>query len=171
MQPSAQTAVRSNSPWRNPWVLGWIGLIMSVLTVNLIMVFFAIATNPGLVNDDYYDRGQNYERTLVSRLAKDPGWTMRADIPDDLKVNQSATILVTLVDKAGQPVTPDQITFFAYRPSDKSRDFSAPMAKEGLGQYSVRVTFPLFGAWDSLIAIRQGEDEFTTGERIRVVRP
>jgi nitrogen fixation protein FixH len=171
MQPSAQTAVRSNSPWRNPWVLGWIGLILVVLTVNLTMVFVAIATNPGLVNDDYYDRGQNYERTLVSRLAKDPGWTMRADIPDDLQANQSATILVTLVDKVGQPVTPDQITFFAYRPSDKSQDFSAPMAKEGPGQYSVRVTFPLFGAWDSLIAIRQGQDEFTTGERIRVARP
>jgi nitrogen fixation protein FixH len=171
MPPSAQTAVRASSPWRNPWVLGWIGLILAVLTVNLTMVLVAIATNPGLVNDDYYERGQNYEKTLVSRLAKDPGWTMRADIPDDLQANQSTTILVTLVDKVGQPVTPDQITFFAYRPSDKSQDFSAPMAKEGPGRYSVRVTFPLFGAWDSLIAIRQGEDEFTTGERISVARP
>lgn len=171
MSPSAQTAASTNSPWRNPWVLGWIGLVLSVLTVNLTMVFVAIATNPGLVNDDYYDRGQNYEKTLVSRLAKDPGWTMRTDIPDDLKAGQSATILITLVDKAGQPVTPDQVTFFAYRPSDKSQDFSVPMVEVGSGQYSARLTFPLVGVWDSLIAIRQGEDEFTTGERLSVARP
>ena len=171
MQPSAQTSVNSNSPWRNPWVWGWIGLVLSVLIVNLTMVLVAIATNPGLVTDDYYDRGQHYEKTLVSRLAKDPGWTMRVDIPDDLKANQSATILVTLVDQAGRPVTPDRVIFFAYRPSDKSQDFAVPMTKVGAGQYSVHLTFPLIGVWDSLIAIRQGEDEFTIGERLKVARP
>ncbi len=171
MQLSAPTANPSNSPWRSPWVLAWIGLITVVLTVNVTFVYLAFATNPGLVNDDYYERGQHYEKTLSSRLAKDPGWSLRADIPDDLKAGEAAAILVTLVDRTGQPVTPDQVSFYAYRPSDKTRDFSAPMAAVGAGQYSARVVFPLFGAWDALIAVRQGEDEFTTGERLTVARP
>ncbi len=168
---SSVAANRSNSPWRNPWVLGWIGLIIVVLGVNLTMVYLAVSTNPGLVSDDFYNRGQHYEQTLVSRLAKDPGWTMRTDVPDDLRPGESATIRVVLVDKVGQPVTPDQVTFFAYRPSDKSRDFSVPMTAEGPGRYAAQVVFPLFGAWDGLVAVRQGEDEFTTGDAIIVTRP
>jgi nitrogen fixation protein FixH len=170
MQAST-TGQTLNSPWRNPWVLAWLGLVVAVLMVNTTFIYFAIATNPGLVADDYYDRGQRYEKTLTSRLAKAPGWTQRIDIPDDLKAKQAATILVTLVDQTGQPVTPDQVSFFAYRPSDKARDFSVLMTAEGPGRYSARVTFPLFGAWDALIAVRQGGDEVTTGERINVARP
>ncbi|WP_295389156.1 FixH family protein [uncultured Thiodictyon sp.] len=171
MQASATTGDTLNSPWRNPWVLAWVGLVATVLVVNATFIYFAIATNPGLVADDYYDRGQRYEKTLNSRLAKAPGWTQRIDIPDDIKAKQSATILVTLVDKTGQPVTPERVNFFAYRPSDKSADFSVPMVVEGPGRYSVRVTFPLFGAWDALIAVRHDGDEVTTGERIQVARP
>lgn len=170
MQASTICDSRS-SPWRNPWVLAWIGLVATVLVVNATFIYLAVASNPGLVAEDYYDRGQHYEKTLASRLAKDPGWTQRIDIPDELKATRAATILVTLVDKAGQPVTPDQVTFFAYRSSDKARDFSVPMMAEGPGRYSARVVFPLFGAWDALIAVRQGEDEVTTGERLDVARP
>ena len=171
MQSSAQPGKTSNSPWRSPWVLAWIGLILVVLAVNFTFVYLAISTNPGLVSDDFYDRGQHYEQTLASRLARDPGWTLRTDIPDDLKPGESATVRVILVDKAGQPVTPDQVTFFAYRPSDKNRDFSVPMLEEGKGRYAARVSFPLFGAWDGLVAVRQGADEYTRGERIVVTRP
>jgi len=171
MQLFVPTPDRSNSPWRSPWVLGWIGLVATVLVVNVTFVYLAFATNPGLVNDDYYERGRQYEKTLVSRLAKDPGWTLHADVPDDLRAGEAATILITLVDKTGQPVIADQVRFYAYRPSDKAQDFSAPMVATGLGQYSVRVLFPLFGVWDGLIAVRQGDDEVTIGERIRVARP
>lgn len=171
MQLSAPTGKGSNSPWHNPWIRAWIGLILVVLAVNLTFVYLAISTNPGLVSDDFYDRGQHYEQTLATRLAKDPGWTTALDIPDDLRPGEPATIRVILVDKAGQPVTPDGVTFYAYRPSDKRRDFTVPMVEEGKGRYAARVTFPLFGAWDGLIAVRQGEDEFTTGKRITVIRP
>jgi nitrogen fixation protein FixH len=135
------------------------------------MVYLAMRTNPGLVNDDYYERGQHYEQTLVSRLAKDPGWTMRVDIPSELKPGEETAIRVVLVDKAGQPVTPDSVTFYAYRPSDKTRDFSHPMTEEGKGRYATRASFPLVGHWDALIAVRQGEDEFTSGSRIVVPKP
>ena len=166
-----ETGINPTPAWRSPWVIGWAGLIVAVLAVNLTMVYLAIATNPGLVNDDYYERGQHYENTLVSRLAKDPGWTMRPDFPRDIELAEPTTIRVSLVDKAGQPVTPDSVTFFAYRASDKSMDFSAVMSEEGKGRYAAKVSFPLLGFWDGVIAVKQGEDEYSTGERIIVARP
>lgn len=171
MQPSSAQATKSDSAWRSPWVIGWIGLVVTVLAVNLTMVYFAVATNPGLVNDDYYERGQDYEKHLASRLAKDPGWTMRADIPDDLRADAPVTLRIAMVDKTGQPAIPDQVTFYAYRPSDKSLDFTAPMIEEGKGRYATRVSFPLFGHWDWLMVVRQGEDEYMLGDRLIVAKP
>jgi nitrogen fixation protein FixH len=157
--------------WRSPWVIGWIGLVVAVLCVNLTMVYFAITTNPGLVNDDYYQRGQDYEKHLASRLAKDPGWTMKAEIPGDVRAGVPTSVRIVLADKAGHAVAPEQVTFFAYRPSDKTRDFSIPMTDMGGGRFVARLEFPLYGYWDWLMAVRQGADEYTTGGRLVVAKP
>lgn len=171
MQTRMSTEVKPTSAWRSPWVIGWIGLVVVVLAVNLTMLVLAVATNPGLVNEDYYERGQDYERTMVSRLLRDPGWTLSTDYPSDVRPGEPTTLRVFLVDKAGQPVTPDRVTFFAYRPSDKSMDFSSALVEEAKGRYAAQVAFPLFGAWDTLVAVEQGGEEYTTGARINVVRP
>lgn len=171
MQVSTEQAGKGGSAWRSPWVIGWIGLVVAVLGVNLTMVYFAVSTNPGLVNDDYYERGQDYEKHLASRLAKDPGWTMKPEIPRDIRASVPTSVRVVLADRSGQAVTPDQVTFFAYRPSDKSLDFSVPMTDMGGGRFVARLAFPLYGHWDWLIAVEQGADEYTTGASLVVAKP
>ena len=155
--------------WKSPWVIGWVASIVIVLGVNATMVWLAIGTNPGLVVKDYYERGQHYEKTLVSKLAKDPGWLMTIDPPAEPVVGRLQPIRFSVVDKAGVPVRPDTVTFHAYRPSDASRDFSLPMKEEGPGRYRADVAFPLKGIWDLLVSVRQGGDEFNVGRRISVL--
>jgi nitrogen fixation protein FixH len=171
MQLRAETIDKGTPAWRSPWVIAWVALVLVVLVVNGTMIYLAYATNPGLVNDEYYERGQDYEETLISRRAEDPGWTIKADIPRAIAANEDTTIRVFLVDKAGQPVTPDKVTFYAYRPSDKSADFSLPMEAEDTGRYGVKTQFPLYGYWDSLIAVEHGGKEYTAGDRIKVAKP
>lgn len=171
IQTRLQAHLQPNAALRNPWVLGWIGLIVVVLAVNLVMVYLAFATNPGLVNADYYERGRNYERTVLTRQARDPGWLIRADIPVSLHAGQRESIRVFFVDKAGQPVDPEAVTFHAYRPSDAARDFTLSMNREDRGRYVVETAFPLIGVWDTLIVARLGEDEFSVGERLTVGTP
>lgn len=165
---STETHASHTSAFRSPWVLGWIGLLVTVLAINGIMVYLAFATNPGLVNADYYERGHDYERTLMSRRAREPDWTVESDIPSPLQVDRPERIRVFLVDKAGQPVDPDGVTFYAYRPSDASRDFSVPMTREDKGRYVAETRFPLLGVWDTLIAVKSGEDEYNVGKRVNV---
>ncbi|MEA3278600.1 MAG: FixH family protein [Pseudomonadota bacterium] len=171
MERTAPEQHKLVSAWRSPWVLGWIALVLAVLAVNLTMVFFAISTNPGLVVDDYYERGKDYERTMASKMARDPGWVMRADIPTDIRAGERSTVRFFVVDKAGQPVTPDAVRFFAYRPSDASQDFTVDVTEEGEGRYVSEVTFPLAGIWDTLLSATNGNDEFNLGKRIHVQRP
>jgi nitrogen fixation protein FixH len=157
--------------WKSPWVIAWVALVVAVLGVNILMVYLAVATNPGLVVQDYYERGQHYERTILSNKARDPGWMLRADIPKDIGVGESTPVRVILVDKAGRPVTPDSVELYLYRPADAGRDFSVDMTEEGPGRYQAEVSFPLVGVWDTLVAARDGDDEYHVGQRIRIGRP
>jgi nitrogen fixation protein FixH len=159
------------SAWRNPWVIAWIGLIVVVLGVNITMVVLAIATNPGLIRDDYYESGRDVERTIQTRLAEGPQWTIRVDIPADIRAEAAAKVRFAAVDAVGQPVAAEEVTYFAYRPSDAARDFSLPMAQIGPGLFEAEVTFPLGGVWDTVVAVQQGDEEHAFGQRISVGQP
>ena len=167
--PSPQT--RSTPAWHSPWLIGWFALVATFLAVNGVMIYFAVTTNPGLVVEDYYDRGQYYENHLASKLAQDPGWVMRTHIPQDIKAGETQVLQFLVVDTAGQPVSVEDVTFYAYRPSDGGRDFSLPMETEAPGRYAVTVSFPLVGVWDALFAARLGGVEHSLGQRLIVARP
>jgi nitrogen fixation protein FixH len=152
-------------------VIGWIALIMVVLAVNAVMIFLAFATNPGLVRADYYEGGREVERTIASRLEAGPGWTMSIDTPEGVQADRPTVVRFVVVDKAGQPATPDAVTYYAYRPSDASLDFSLPMVEEAPGRYSAEVQFPLAGIWDTLVATRAGGGEYSLSQRVSVAQP
>lgn len=171
MQPTSASQHRPLPAWKSPWVIAWIALVIAVLGVNFTMVYLAVATNPGLVVEDFYERGQHYERTMFSEKESDPGWVLRADIPQDISAGVPTPIRFFLVDKAGQPVTPDSVELFVYRPSDATRDFKIAMTEEGPGRYVADPSFPLIGVWDSLVAVRNGDEEYHFGQRIEVKRP
>jgi nitrogen fixation protein FixH len=157
--------------WKSPWVIVWIALVIAVLGMNALMVYLAVVTSPGLVVEDYYERGQRYEHTMFSEKARDPGWVLSADFPEDIGARETTPIRAFLVDKAGRPVTPDSVQLFVYRPSDATRDFSVVMSEEAPGRYKAEVSFPLVGAWDTLVAARDGDDEYHIGQRIDIGRP
>jgi len=171
MQPTTANEHKPLPAWKSPWVITWIALVIAVLGVNLVMVYLAVATSPGLVVEDYYERGQNYEHSMASKRARDPGWVLRADIPQEVTAETPTPIRFFVVDKAGQPVTPEHVELFVYRPSDATRDFSTTMTEEGPGRYSAEVSFPLIGVWDTLMAVRSGNDEYHAGQRVEVKRP
>lgn len=158
----------ANSAWRSPWVIGWVGLILVVLAVNATMIVLAFVTNPGLVIDDYYERGRNVERTMTTRRAEAPGWTMSLDTPADVSKERATTVRFHVVDAVGQPVRPDRVTYYAYRPSDPSADFSQPMVEEALGRYAVEVSFTMAGLWDTLVVAETDGQEVIFDQRIGV---
>ncbi len=169
MQTITVNEQKPSPAWKSPWVIAWISLIFVVVGVNGVMVYFAATTNPGLVVEDFYERGQNYERTLLSKRASNPGWIATTDIPGDVSAGAVTPIRFFLTDKAGQPVTPEQVVLFAYRPSDADRDFRVAMQEEGPGRYVAQVAFPLVGVWDTLIEASAGDFAYPVGQRIQVL--
>lgn len=156
------------SPWRNPWVIGWLAIVLAVLLANSIMIYLAFDANPGLVVEDYYERGQHYEKNMLARLAKNPGWQMQVDVPVTPSLGAPALIKFTVAKKDGTPVRADSIIFHAYRPSDAKQDFSVPMQQMGAGNYQAEVTFKLKGVWDALVSVQKDGEEYNEAVRIMV---
>ena len=162
------TTSRGQSPWRSPWVMAWITVILVVLFVNVTMVYLAVGTNPGLVAEDYYERGQNYENTIIARQAKFSKLVTRVELPPQARVHEPASLRFVATDKSGAPLKGSTVTLFAYRPSDAGADFSVPMVTDEAGGYRAEIAFPLKGAWDLIISLRQGQDEFNVARRVTV---
>jgi len=156
-----------DSALKSPWVLGWFALIIVIFAANATMITLAIKTSPGLVEKDYYERGKNYELVLEKRAGQNAlGWETKLLPPEQKVVNRPALYRYFAVDSAGLPIDADSVRLFAYRPSDAKADFVVDFIREGVGRYMGEVTFPLPGAWDLIVSIERGDDQFDTTQRI-----
>jgi len=157
--------------WRSPWLWGMAGLICVVLTANAIMVYVAVTTSPGLVTHDYYERGKNFvNRTKIEFTKRaELGWKLDLSFPKEAQARIPTNFSLSLTGKNGVKPSVDSSTLFAYRPSDSSLDFSAPMTTSGNGKFSADVLFPAKGAWDIIVEVKKGDERNSVAERIYIV--
>ncbi|MFA7633117.1 MAG: FixH family protein [Thiohalomonadaceae bacterium] len=155
---------------RNPWVLGTLALIATVLIVNITMITLAITTNPGLVSKDYYERGRYNERHYIQRASerKSLGWSAKLELPEDIQRGAAQTYRVAIVDNVGEPLRGAEVILNAFRPADVKADFKLPLEEIGAGIYQTNVEFQLKGLWDLLIDIKRDEKSFELAHRISV---
>lgn len=158
-----------HKPWKNPFVLIWIGILVIVVTVNFFMVSMAIVTNPGTVNKTPYKKGSDFEAILEARKAEALlGWQLSAEW-GNLVEGQQATFTITAKDKEGQAIAVEHAEFYAYRPADLKDDFVVrlqPTAEKGV--YRGEMTFSKKGKWVWVAEVVQGTDKSSTSAEIMV---
>jgi nitrogen fixation protein FixH len=154
---------------RNPWVLAWLSIVVVVVTVNVFMISMAVRTNPGLVESDYYERGRDHERNVISRhdARVALGWTARLEI-SEMRQNSQMPVRLVLADRIGMPVTGIAPTLHLYRASDSSQDQRHTMVEIHPGIYESRPVVPLKGFWELNFTAERGEDLFEMNRRIHV---
>lgn len=154
---------------RNPWVLGMLVFLVVFLTANAVFIYLAFSSPPNLVVEDFYERGEAYEKTR-ERIEQEKalGWSGLLMVPTTSRVNQVQTYEALITGKNSAGLLLDSVTLFAYRPSDAEQDFSAEMQKSGHGSYVTDISFALPGTWDIIIEAKRGQDEFIITRRIRI---
>jgi len=159
---AARFSQSNKRAFRNPWVIGWIALVVIVLAVNIAMITLAFTTNPGLVDKDYYEKGRNFENNVQKQIAARNalGWTGNLDIPDALSRNHASPIRFSVVDEKGLPLGNLKVTLINYRPSDATADFISEMNEYSPGQYQATVTYPLKGLWEVTLHVDRGDQQF-----------
>lgn len=158
---------------RNPWFLAWIGLVVVFLSVNAAFIVTAVVTNPGLVSDDYYEQGRDFEQHAISRLAAQNklGWETRLEIPQQIFTNAHGVYRFSAVDARGVPVADADVRLTAYRPSDAGADFNMQLLQLAPGLYQTELNFSLPGIWDLNISVKRGDDHYQQSRRISVLTP
>lgn len=154
--------------FKNPWVIGWILLVAVVLAVNIGMISMAFITNPGLVEEGYYEKGRdheaNYRQRMEARLAL--GWQGELIMPEELVANAPMEVAFQLVDNEQAPLLGAEVAMTAYRPSDNSADFNLALVETAPGIYKNTLTLPLEGVWELHVRVNRGEDSGEFRHRI-----
>ncbi|MCW8930247.1 MAG: FixH family protein [Gammaproteobacteria bacterium] len=139
--------------YKSPWVIGWLLLVLVVLAVNSFMIIQSINDFPGLVVEDFYERGQDYEENMLKKLENNEKWTTEFQI-SEIHLNKPANISFVITDSMGKPAPVEKVTLFAYRPSNAKKDFSVPMnLSDEKKTYQANVTFEIKGKWDLLASL------------------
>jgi nitrogen fixation protein FixH len=159
--------------FRNPWVLGWLGLLLFVVLVNVVFIVTAFNTTPGLVDKDYYEKGRDVEKNFLKKQqAKNRlGWEINLTIPEEVFVNQATNFSINVSDASGLPLKNATAHLQAYRPSDADADYHSVMEVVTDGVFQSRLTLPLKGIWDIKVVVQQGEEELEISRRISALVP
>ena len=161
-----------NIAWKNPFVIAWFSILIVVVTVNFFMVSMAIVTNPGLVIDDFYEKGKNMSQSLANQKRMDEmGWEFQVDMPI-LKEGKTDVVTLKVLDKEGQALPLDTAVLYYYRPSDKKLDGEQVLSPTGsIGEFTSEFSLNTKGKWDLLIEVKQGDLINRIGRSIMVQDP
>lgn len=161
----------NNQALRNPWFMAILGLVAVFFLVNIIFVTFAITSNPGLVADDYYEQGREYEKNVITRLnARDKlNWQTKFEMPEKIIVNNPGMYRFSAVDSRGVYIMDADVKFILYRPSDSRADFTQPVDQIAPGLYQSRLTLSLPGIWDLTVKVSHDDDVYHHTHRINVL--
>ncbi|HKI60136.1 MAG TPA: FixH family protein [Mariprofundaceae bacterium] len=159
--------VHLKEDFKSPWFLAVLGLIGVALAGTIWMAVIAGSTSPGLVSEDYYEKGKNYFHE-APKEASGPQWRLNLLVPATPSVDVAQNYRLYVIDEAGEPVSTGKITLYAYRPSDAEADFSVKMVKADAGSFVASVTFPLPGTWDLIAQIEASGKQMNVTKRLFV---
>lgn len=155
-------------PLRNPFVIGWLVMLVLVLSVNLFMVNMAIVTNPGLVKTDL----DHAERSVAQIIRMDHklaamGWHLELTIPM-LTQNKPQPVQARIATREGETIVGDRATLFYYRPADKRFDGKIQLKRNKAGIFTGTLSLPLKGKWDVVLEIHKENDTYQLGRSLWV---
>ncbi len=143
------------------WLIATFGV---VLAVNFYFIYQAEHTYPGQDVSHPYLQGVDYNQTLDDRAKQAQlGWS--AAIGGALAQDGMATITVTILDKAGQPVSGEALSGLLRHPMDEELDHKFALKAVGNGVYVGHVPHVQAGRWDVIVARKTAKEAPFEAER------
>lgn len=137
----------------SPWPLAIISFLAIVFAVNFLFLFFAIKTDDGLVDRDYYRKGLLYQTKADAE--KKLGWEIGLAFQGPLGAGLPAYVKVSIVNGSGEAVKGANVVATLKRPATDRFDRPFELSADG-GLYKGAVELPVSGFWD--IEIKAARD-------------
>lgn len=116
----------------------FIGFFGTFMILDGIFVYLAVSTQTGVVTEQSYEKGLEYNKTL-EEVRNQPKL-------NDEVIYKDNTLTWIIKDKRNMPVNAQaKATFF--RPVQDGYDFTVSLEPKGKGVYEIRPDLPLKGLW------------------------
>lgn len=130
---------------RSPWPYAIAAFFAVVFTVNFTFLYVAVATDDGLTDPDYYEKGLFYQARMDEQERL--GWRIALDFESPPVVGAENAVAVAVVDSEGHPIDGAEVTVVLRRPT--SDRYDRAFGLEGPGRsYTGLIEIPLPGYWD-----------------------
>ena len=145
---------------------------MVVFAANAVMVILGIESWPGLVTQNHYQKGLQYNQVISAQKNQDKlGWSVTL-AAESLRAGQPSPLSLHLTDPNNQPVQHAQIEGILFRPLGEGLDLSFLLLEKQPGHYMTMLTPPKPGVWDVKIRARKtAAIDFRYVQRITVANP
>lgn len=153
MTPAGPKSLR-----RDLWIPGcFIAFFVCLAALEIWFVTLANRTFTGLVTDDAYSIGVNYNAVLAQREAeRQLGWT--ASFAFEQGDGLDGKVTLVLSDRSGQPLVADELRATAERMSRFPQIQTVTFTREREGEYTAPIEVPLAGRWFVRVRIeREGQ--------------
>jgi len=142
--------------------LYFVAFFVVLALLDGLFIYLATSTHTGVVTQQAYEQGLNYNRTVAQAEAAEAlGWK----ITTDLKGEQ---FRATLRDAKGQPIEDAIVTATWFRPTQEGHDFTTPLAPVGEGVYAAEVTTPILGLWEVRVNATWQQQNYQHHQRLTV---
>ena len=131
---------------RSPWPYAIAAFFAVVFTVNFTFLYVAVATDDGLTDPDYYEKGLFYQARMDEQ--KRLGWRIALDFEGPPAAGQGNAVTVDVVDAEGRALDGAEVTVVLRRPTSDRFDRAFELEGAGRSSYTGRIEIPLPGYWD-----------------------
>lgn len=154
---------------KSPWLRGVLAVVGVTLIVNIGYIIYAFWQPPGLVVQNYYDKGKEYfHAEAVREQNAQTAWRLQFLPPATPEQGKVQSYRLFVVDENNQPVMQGKARLLAYRPSDASQDFQRDLAFVDAGTYVGQLRFDQPGHWDVIVQIEANGRKFDVAQKIFV---
>ena len=152
---------KNKKGWRNPWFVGMMGVVVTALLVNSVLIWYALHGRSTLVDHEYSTKDRKSDTETIDDIQAQNAlaWKITVKLPKMVVLATPASYEINVVDRLGAPVS-GEMEVVAYRPSDADKDFAVPFKEVSSGKYQGYISFPLKGYWELRIRVKRGKDVF-----------
>lgn len=143
-----------------------VSFFLVVISVNVVMMRFAITTLSGTEVDSAYSAGLAYQKEILAAHEQNArGWKVDAHV--DRKPDGGAVIVLHASDAGGAPLTGLAFSGSLQRPTDRRADQPLQVVERGEGDYRGMAKGVAPGQWDLVIeADADGKRMFRSHNRV-----
>lgn len=148
----------------NYWLLAIAAFLSVVFMVNAVLLYVAVATDDGLVDEDYYRKGLFYDEGLEGEKAL--GWEIGLFFTSKPSTPAIARIRVE-ISKDGEAVRGASVAVVLKRPATGRYDRALKLSPSGEA-YAAEIEAPPGGLWDIEVTAGKGGISMVKTFRVRV---